>query len=58
MLAPIKPLADVLSAPLPVLSQLAGHNVDLVDLASALGFVSPSTADFINAVARSRSAAA
>jgi Ca2+-binding RTX toxin-like protein len=51
VLAPIKPLADVLTAPLPVLSQLAGHNVDLVDLASALGFCSPSTADFINAVA-------
>jgi Ca2+-binding RTX toxin-like protein len=50
-LAPIKPLADVLSAPLPVLSQLAGHKVDLVDLASALGFCSPSTAQFINAVA-------
>jgi Ca2+-binding RTX toxin-like protein len=51
ILAPIKPLADVLSAPLPVLSQLAGHKVDLVDLASALGFCSPSTAQFINDVA-------
>ncbi len=51
MLAPIKPLAEVLTTPLPVISQLAGHNVDLVDLASALGFCSPSTADFVNAVA-------
>jgi Ca2+-binding RTX toxin-like protein len=51
VLAPIKPLADVLTAPLPVLSQLAGHKVDLVDLASALGFCSQGTADFLNAVA-------
>ncbi len=35
VLKPIEPLAQVLTAPLPVLSQLAGHNVDLVDLASA-----------------------
>ncbi len=51
MLAPIEPLAKVLTAPLPVLSQLAGHNVDLVDLASTLGLCSSSTADFIDAVA-------
>jgi Ca2+-binding RTX toxin-like protein len=50
VLKPIQPLAEVLSAPLPVLSQLAGHRVDLVDLAAALGVCSPSTADFINAV--------
>ena len=29
VLAPIEPLAKVLTAPLPVLSQLAGHDVDL-----------------------------
>ena len=51
VLAPIEPLVEVLTTPLPVLSQLAGHNIDLVDLASTLGFCSPSTADFINAVA-------
>ncbi len=50
ILAPIKPLAEVLTAPLPVLSQLAGHNVDLVDLATALGLCSQGTGDFINEV--------
>ena len=58
MLAPIEPLAKGLTAPLPVISQLAGHNVDLVDLASALGFCSPSTAEFVDAVATSSPAAA
>jgi Ca2+-binding RTX toxin-like protein len=51
ILAPIKPFADVLTAPLPIISQLAGHNVDLVDLATAMGLVSPGTGDFLNAVA-------
>ena len=51
VLEPIEPLAKVLTAPLPVLSQLAGHSIDLVDLASTLGLCSSSTADFINAVA-------
>jgi Ca2+-binding RTX toxin-like protein len=50
ILQPIEPFAQVLTAPLPVISQLAGQNFDLVDLASALGFCSPSTRDFINAV--------
>ncbi len=47
---PIEPLAEVLSAPLPVLSQLAGHNVDLIDLASTLGLISPGTAEFVTEV--------
>ena len=50
VLGPIEPLAEVLGTPLPVLSQLAGHPYTLVDLASTLGFCSPSTADFVNAV--------
>jgi Ca2+-binding RTX toxin-like protein len=50
VLAPIEPLAKVLGTPLPVISQLAGHPFTLVDLASALGYCSPSTADFIDAV--------
>jgi Ca2+-binding RTX toxin-like protein len=50
VLKPVMPLIDLLSAPLPVLSQLAGHNMDLVDLASTLGFISPGTASFIDSV--------
>jgi Ca2+-binding RTX toxin-like protein len=50
VLKPIKPAVDLLSAPLPVLSQLAGGTYTLVDLARDLGTISSGTADFIEAV--------
>ena len=36
---PLQPVIKTLTAPLPVLSQLAGHNYSLVDLATQLRYV-------------------
>ncbi len=47
VLQPIAPIVDLLTTPLPVISQLAGQDFSLLDLATDLGYVDPSTADFI-----------
>ena len=47
---PFQPVVDILSQRLPVLSDLAGKKVTLVDLAAAFGFLSPNTAKFIDAL--------
>jgi Ca2+-binding RTX toxin-like protein len=50
ILAPIKPLAEVLNTPLPVLSQLSGQPFTLVNLAEDLGLCSQGTGEFIQEV--------
>lgn len=47
---PFQPVIDILSQRLPVLSDLAGKTVTLLDLAAAFGFLSPNTAKFISAL--------
>ena len=53
---PIQPLIDVLTAPIPVISDLAGDPITLIDLAGAFGYVDPgmikSIADIISLVNR------
>jgi Ca2+-binding RTX toxin-like protein len=48
--APFQPLIDVATARLPVLSDLAGRTVTLLDLAELFGLLEPSTRDFIEDV--------
>ncbi|MFO1501735.1 MAG: hypothetical protein U1G07_25725 [Verrucomicrobiota bacterium] len=47
---PFQPVVDILSQRLPVLSDLAGKKITLIDLAAAFGFLSPNTAKFIDAL--------
>ncbi len=47
---PLQPLIDVVTARLPVLSDLAGETVTLLTLAEVFGLLEPSTVDFINSV--------
>ena len=53
ILAPIRPVVEFLEAPVPILSQLLGHNVTMLDIAEELGYL-PSSArkfiDFVNEV--------
>ncbi|HEY4634774.1 MAG TPA: calcium-binding protein, partial [Candidatus Limnocylindrales bacterium] len=46
--APFQPVIDVVTAPIPVVSDLAGRDISLVDLAGMTGFVNP---DLIYAIA-------
>ncbi len=48
---PVMPVIDALTARVPVISDLAGRNITLLDLASQFGYVSPTTQGFIEAVA-------
>ncbi|HEX7094535.1 MAG TPA: hypothetical protein VF183_01540, partial [Acidimicrobiales bacterium] len=45
---PIQPLVDVLTAPIPVISDLAGKPITLIDIAGMTGYVQP---DLIYAIA-------
>ncbi len=47
---PLQPLIDVVTARLPVLSDLAGETVTLLTLAEVFGLLEPSTVDFIEGV--------
>lgn len=47
---PLDPLIEVLTAPLPVLSDLAGRDYTLVDLAERFGLLDPGTAKFLDFV--------
>jgi len=56
ILAPIKPVIDVLQIPLPIISQLAGRDFTIIDMAEQLGPVfgggiSKGARDFIKAAA-------
>ena len=48
VLAPIQPVIDVLTSPIPVISKLVGHNVNLIELAGLFG--QNDTANFLQAV--------
>ena len=50
--APIQPLIDVVTARLPVFSDLAGKKVTLLTLAEVFGLLEPSTVRFIENVAQ------
>lgn len=47
---PVQPIIDVVTARIPVLSDLAGEDITLLDLAEAFGLLEPSTIDFIEDV--------
>lgn len=48
---PLQPIIDVVQARIPILSDLAGHDITLLDLAQTFGLLEPSTVDFIKDVA-------
>jgi Ca2+-binding RTX toxin-like protein len=50
--SPIQPIIDVVTARIPILSDLAGHDITLLDLAQLFGLLEPSTVDFIKDVAQ------
>ncbi|MBK8019188.1 MAG: LEPR-XLL domain-containing protein [Betaproteobacteria bacterium] len=47
---PLKPIIDAVTEPLPVISDVAGEDYTLLDLAADFGFIPESTADFVEAV--------
>ncbi|HWW00016.1 MAG TPA: Calx-beta domain-containing protein [Candidatus Acidoferrum sp.] len=47
---PLQPIIDVATARIPILSDLAGHTITLLDLAQLFGLLEPSTVDFIKDV--------
>src|SRR6185369_7694682 len=49
---PIQPIIDIVQARIPVLSDLAGKTITLLDLAQLFGLLEPSTVDFIRDVAQ------
>ncbi|MBM3881910.1 MAG: LEPR-XLL domain-containing protein, partial [Verrucomicrobia bacterium] len=49
---PFQPLVDALTAPIPILSDLAGEPITMLDLAEAFGYLDPGTREFIEAIAK------
>lgn len=47
---PVQPIIDIVTARLPVISDLAGQTITLLDLAEFFGLLEPSTVDFIQGV--------
>jgi len=47
---PVQPIIDIVTARLPVISDLAGQTITLLDLAEVFGLLEPSTVDFIQGV--------
>ena len=47
---PLQPIIDVVTARIPVISDLAGETITLLDLAEVFGLLEPSTVDFIEGV--------
>ncbi|HEY9171448.1 MAG TPA: Calx-beta domain-containing protein [Verrucomicrobiae bacterium] len=47
---PIQPIIDIVTMRLPILSDLAGEKITLLDLAEVFGLLEPSTVDFIEGV--------
>lgn len=47
---PIQPIVDIVTARIPVISDLAGQTITLLDLAEVFGLLEPSTVDFIQGV--------
>jgi hypothetical protein len=52
VLDPLRPVIDVLLQPVPVISDLQGSPVTLLDVAEFFGYLSPKTRQFIEAAAR------
>jgi len=48
---PIQPLVDVLTAPIPILSDLAGEPINMLRLAELFGYLDPGTKKFIEVLA-------
>lgn len=47
---PIQPIIDIVTARIPVISDLAGETITLIDLAEVFGLLEPSTIDFIEGI--------
>lgn len=47
---PLQPIIDIVTARLPVISDLAGEDITLLDLAKIFGLLEPSTVDFIKSI--------
>ncbi|MCS7090886.1 MAG: Calx-beta domain-containing protein [Verrucomicrobiota bacterium] len=47
---PIQPILDIVTMRLPILSDLAGRKITILDMAEAFGLLEPSTRDFIENV--------
>lgn len=47
---PLQPIIDIVTTPIPVISDLAGQDVTFLDLAEAFGLLEPSTIRFIECV--------
>ncbi len=47
---PLKPIIDAVTEPLPIISDLAGQDYSLLDLATDFGFIPQSTHDFVQAL--------
>src|SRR5262249_55423648 len=47
---PLQPILDLVTARIPILSDLAGETITLLTLAEIFGLLEPSTVDFINDV--------
>ncbi len=50
VVAPFEPIVDIVTAALPIFSDLAGHPVTLLDLWEALGYLSPTSREFIDVI--------
>ena len=49
VLEPIKPVTDFITAPLPLISDLAGTPITMLDVAEVFGYVTPETRQYIEA---------
>ncbi len=48
---PFQPLVDIVTTPIPVISDLAGEPITMLKLAELFGYLDPGTVDFINSIA-------
>ena len=48
---PVQPLVDILTTPIPIISDLAGEPVDMIKLAKLMGYITPGTEQFIRDLA-------
>lgn len=48
---PVQPLVDLLTTPIPIISDLAGESIDVLKLARLFGLIKPGTEEFIRDLA-------
>ena len=48
---PVQPLVDILTTPIPIISDLAGEPIDMIKLAKLMGYITPGTEQFIRDLA-------